>query len=622
MSKAHPLVVGIDLGTTNSSIAIVRDGQLTVIPVDGRESMPSAVGIDPAGRLVVGQAAKNQAISAPENTILSVKRLMGTDETVTLGGKSYRPEEISALILGKLKQAAEEALGKPITQAVITVPAFFNEPQRQATQDAGRLAGLEVLRIINEPTAAALAYGAGQAADQKDETLLVYDLGGGTFDVSIVRVDNGIVEVQASHGDIHLGGDDFDEILAKLGEERLRDTMDRQAPPLPPASRRRLKSAMENAKIQLSDEPFAQVREEFLTDTAHLETEIDRNDYEQLISTSIDRSLDCVQRAIADAGVTASRIGKVMLVGGVTRTPLVQQRLLAALGIEPRHEINPDLVVAMGAAIQGAALAGQPAPAILIDISAHTYSVLATTGDYYYETICVPLIRRGTALPVAKSDAFVTSSDRQERVEIVVFQGESTTPHQNLLIGEFFVEGLSPVPAGNQIVVQFRIDLSGMLTVTATEKDTGLAKSVRIDTAGQNRINLDAARTNLAALFADQDALDAENHPNPSWPHANDDDEDDDDDEVAPPDFDHEIKVEPLTPAASQPAEAPASLLASAKSLRARAEALLKTDLADTDATTIRASLTAIPKAIEDRAWPHLETTLNTLSDLLFYLED
>jgi molecular chaperone DnaK len=324
--------------------------------------------------------------------------------------------------------------------------------------------------------------------------------------------------------------------------------------------------------------------------------------------------------SIADAGVTASRIGKVMLVGGVTRTPLVQQRLLAALGIEPRHEINPDLVVAMGAAIQGAALAGQPAPAILIDISAHTYSVLATTGDYDYETICVPLIRRGTALPVAKSDAFVTSSDRQERVEIVVFQGESPTPHQNLLIGEFFVEGLSPVPAGNQIVVQFRIDLSGMLTVTATEKDTGLAKSVRIDTAGQNRINLDAARTNLAALFADQDALDAENHPNPSWPHAEDDE--DDDDEVASPDFDQEIEVEHLTPAASHPAEAPASLLASAKSLRARAEALRKTDLADNDATTIRASLTAIPKAIEDRAWPHLETTLNTLSDLLFYLED
>ena len=352
-----PLVIGIDLGTTNSSVAVAQDGKLTVIPVNGQLTMPSVVGIDPTGKLVVGQAAKNQAISAPENTVLSIKRLMGTDATAELVGKSYRPEEISALILGELKRAAEAHLGRSVTQAVITVPAFFNERQRLATQDAGSLAGLEVLRIINEPTAAALAYGAGQSDTSENETLLVYDLGGGTFDVSVVRVENGIVEVRASHGDIHLGGDDFDEALTNLGEERLRE---KHADSLPAAAHRRLKSAMEIAKIHLSDEPFATVREEYLTPASHLETEISRYDYEQLIDPWLVKTLDCVQRTIADAGITAHQLDKIMLVGGATRTPAVQELLMRTLDMEPRHEINPDLVVAMGAAIQGATLAGQP----------------------------------------------------------------------------------------------------------------------------------------------------------------------------------------------------------------------------------------------------------------------
>jgi molecular chaperone DnaK len=601
-----PLVIGIDLGTTNSAVAVAHDGTLTVIPVNGQLSMPSAVGIDPTGKLVVGQAAKNQAISAPENTVLSIKRIMGTDATAELGGKSYRPEEISALILGELKRAAEQHLGRPVTQAVITVPAFFNERQRLATQDAGSLAGLEVLRIINEPTAAALAYGAGQADAAENETLLVYDLGGGTFDVSVVRVENGIVEVRASHGDIHLGGDDFDEALTTLGEERLRQ---KNADVLPAAAHRRLKSAMELAKIRLSDEPFASIREEYLTPSGHLETEISRHDYEQLIEPWLVKTLDCVQRTISDAGITAHQIDKIMLVGGVTRTPMVQELLLRTLGMESRHEINPDLVVAMGAAIQGATLAGQPAPAILVDISAHTYSVLAVVGgDFMGDLLgCCPVVRRGTPLPVTKADLFTTGVDSQTKVAVSVFQGESDAPSENLSIGEFMVTGLSDVPAGNEIIVQFHIDLNGLLTATATEKRTGLAKSVTIDTAGQHRINLDAARTNLAALFEEQDA---------AFP-----DEDDafEDAGIIP------WPSGETTAASASEVEAPANsaaLLASAKSLRNRAGKLLEQAVAEADAAAIRASLAVIPLAIDARDWEQLSSTLDTLSDLLFYLED
>ena len=595
MNSESQIVVGIDLGTTNSTVAVVQNGELTIIPVQGQPTMPSAVGLDPAGRLVVGQAAKNQAISAPENTVLSIKRHMGTDHVVELGGKSYRPEEISALILGELKRAAEAHLGRPVTQAVITVPAFFNERQRLATQDAGRLANLEVLRIINEPTAAALAYGAGQASGNSQETLLVYDLGGGTFDVSVVRVEDGIVEVRASHGDIHLGGDDFDEALALLGEERLREKDGAAAKPLAAAAHRRLKSAMETAKIQLSDAPFATVREEYLTPTSHLDTEIERHEYEKLIEPWLHKTLDCLQSALADAGVTAHELDKVMLVGGATRTPFVQELLLHKLGMEPRHEINPDLVVAMGAAIQGAALAGQPAPAILIDISAHTYSVLALVEQGFMggDLACCPVVRRGTALPVTKGELFTTNHDNQKEVLIQVYQGESDLPEENLRIGEFRIEGLSKVPDGNEIIVQFRIDLSGLLTATATEKCTGLVKSVTIDTAGQHRINLDAARTNLAALFDEQESA-SEN--------------------FLPDDAGAVIEVDELDDSAS--------LLASAKSLRNRARKVIDQGVAESDAAAIQAILAEVAPAIEARDWQDLRETLDTLSDLLFYLDD
>ena len=605
MNTSYDPVVGIDLGTTNSAIAVVLDDGLAVIPVHGQPSMPSAVGLDPSGRLIVGQAAKNQSVSAPENTVLSIKRIMGTDETVELGGKSYRPEEISSLILGELKRAAEAHLGQPVKKAVITVPAFFNERQRQSTQDAGKLAGLDVLRIINEPTAAALAYGAGTTGGQASETLLVYDLGGGTFDVSLVTVENGVVEVRSSHGDTKLGGDDFDEALAKLAEERFKEVDRGASGEISPVVRRRLKAVMERAKITLSDEPFAAVHEEFLTDSAHLSTEISRTEYEALIEPWLEKTLECLQRALADGGVSVGNVDKIMLVGGATRTPLVQELLEERLGMAPRHEINPDLIVAMGAAIQGAALAGRPAPAILIDITAHSFGIGAMMdgpGMFMPVLGCSHIVRRGTPLPVKKSQVFVTGYDDQENVNIPVFQGESIVPDENLKIGEVNVKGLSKAPAGNRIVVQFEIDLNGLLNVTATEKSTGLAKSVTIDTAGHHRINLDAARTNLAALFDEEDSLAGQEDLEGDTEDLSSDDE----------------EAEEIGSAE----KAPSGLLASAKNLRLRAESLIERGVSESDSTEIRTLLNSSSAAITRRDWPALQEADDKLSDVLFYLED
>ena len=608
-----PIVAGIDLGTTNSAIAVVVEGVLTVIPVAGQSSMPSAVGLDPAGKLIIGQAAKNQQISSPENTILSIKRHMGTEHTVQLGDRTFSPEEISAIILGELRRAAEAHLGQPVTKAVITVPAFFNEAQRKATQAAGTLAGLEVLRIINEPTAAALAYGAGEnAAGRESETMLVYDLGGGTFDVSLVRVEQGIVEVIASHGDTHLGGDDFDDALVQLAADRF--TAQENAPDLPGTALRRLKGIMELAKIRLSDDPFTSVQEDYLTEKHHLITEVSRTGYEALIMPLLEKTVECARRALADGGVTPRQLDKIMLVGGATRTPVVHGLLAASLGKIPRHEINPDLVVAMGAAMQGAALAGAPAPAILIDITAHSYSTSVLHDDYL---ICSPIIPRGTPLPVRRAEVFTTVFDNQERVEITAYQGEGTYPEDNLLLGKFMMDPLTPQPRGGQIIIQLQLDLNGLLTATGIEKCSGKSETLTIDTHGQHRLNLDAARANLAALFeADDEAAGL----------VYDGDADDADDGDFADETDGEgaasggADQEAGAPAA--PREAPAGLLASAKSLRQRSAALLERGVAAKDASDITANLEASAEAIKMRRWPDLQKLTESLSDIIFYLED
>ncbi len=589
------LIVGIDLGTTSPALAVVVDGETRVLPVHGQPTLPSCVGLDADGRLIVGQAARNQLVAAPESTILSVKRRMGEDASIRLGTREFSPEEISSFILRELKVEGEKVLGQPIAKAVITVPAFFNERQRKATRVAGELAGLEVVRIINEPTAAALAYGAGET---KEHTMLVYDLGGGTFDVSLVLVEQGVVEVKASHGDTRLGGDDFDQLLVThaLSEFEQQHALDlRQTP----AVLRRLKLILEQAKCRLSDEPYVRVREEYLAGSHHLELEIQRDDYERMIRPLLDKTLTCVHQSLADAHFTHKDLDKVMLVGGSTRTPLVQQLLRERLDLEPRWEISPDLIVAMGAAVQGAIIGGASRHSILVDITPHTFSTAVVDASTYPpRLICSPIIRRNTPLPASKSEVYFTMTDGQEAIHVTAYQGENLLPEQNTLIGEFQVEGLRDVPAGNPVVIHFQLDLNGMLQVTASEKSTSLARSVIMDTRRAHRaLDLEEARRNVAALVAPAES------PSPEPGAAAD--------------------RAPGAPLAS-PEEhiAPEGLLATAKDLRKRGEILLQKNISPDDAEEIRALLHHSATAIASRDWTALRDKNDTLSDLIFYLED
>ncbi|MCL5096008.1 MAG: Hsp70 family protein [Candidatus Omnitrophica bacterium] len=583
----NDLIVGIDLGTTNSELAIIQDGQPRVIQVNGSPIMPSCVGLDPSGKLIVGQTAKNQLVAAPESTILSIKRRMGETIKVPLGDKQFSPEEISSFILHELKLAGERELGQPISKAVITVPAFFNERQRKATQVAGELAGLEVVRILNEPTAAALAYGASQTVD---ETMLVYDLGGGTFDVSVVVVEQSVVEVKASHGDTHLGGDDFDQVLVDFA---VRDFQQRHKVDLSLDTKtlRRLKVVLEHAKCRLSDEPYINVREEYIDSQHHLELEIMRDDYEHLILGLLEKTLDCVHKSMEDAKLLPNQIDKVMLVGGATRTPVVRRLLQERMGLDPRFEINPDLIVAMGAAIQAGIIAGQKHHSILVDITPHTFSTscLSSSHGDWPQVICAPIIPRNTPLPTSKSELFATHYDNQSEVVVEAYQGEGLLPDQNVLIGDFRVEGLAKVPAGNPIVVNFALDLNGMLKVTATEKSTGLAKTVTMDIRSKNVLDLEQARRNVAALTGE---------PSPATPASN-----------------------ASSNTTADPAQAEA-VLATAKNLRQRGEALLAKNISAEDANEIRSLIHQSTESIKNRTWDALAISNQALSDLLFYLED
>ena len=586
------LIVGIDLGTTNSELAIARDGKVDVLPIHGHPIMPSCVGLDLAGNLVVGQAARNQLVAAPERTILSIKRQMGEDAKVRLGEQEFSPEEISSFILRELKLEAERLLGQPVAKAVVTVPAFFNERQRKATQAAGALAGLEVVRIINEPTAAALAYGAGAT---EGETMLVYDLGGGTFDVSVVVVEHGVVEVKASHGDTHLGGDDFDQLLVDhaILEFKRQHNVDLVQDP---RTLRRLKVVMERAKRTLSDEPFVLVREEYLDGQHHLELELSRGDYEEMILPLIERTLGCVHQSLNDARLAPKDIRKVMLVGGATRTPLVQQLLRERLQLDPRFEIDPDLIVAMGAAIQGGVIAGQERHSILVDITPHTYNTAAIAPHNGLEQlVCVPVIHRNTPLPASKAEMLQTLYDNQPQARIEVYQGEHPLPGGNTFIGDFLIEGLTEAPAGNRLVIHFDLDLNGILKVTATEKITGLAKTVSIDTRGGHTLDLEVARRNIASLVELPDGLD-------------DAAEEDSPEGEAPP------------AGAGEPGSS--DLLTTAKDLRKRAEALLQKTLSPEDAAEIHQLLQQTAAAVSAGDLDGLGEKNEALSDLLFYLED
>jgi molecular chaperone DnaK len=504
-------IVGIDLGTTNSEIALYRNGRPEILADEqGRKILPSVVGLTEVGELLVGEEARNQWLLYPDRSVRSIKRRMGQAATVHMAGREYTPQEISAIILKRLKEIAEARLGHALRKAVITVPAYFSDTQRQATREAGEIAGLEVVRIINEPTAAALVYEAGQ---HEGKRILVYDLGGGTFDVSVVRIEEGVVEVISSHGNNHLGGDDFDQkIVAHILEHlKIREAVDVSAEPRAMA---RILRAAEAAKRHLSDHPFARIEEEYLTEVegkpVHLSMELARSEYEAMIAPYIEETLQAIHTALRSADLTASQVEKILLVGGATRTPMIRRRLVEVFGHEPRGEVDADLCVALGAAIEGAAIAGAEVSAVLVDVTPYTFgtSALGEFEGEIYPYSYVPIIPRNTPIPVRKSEVFFTVADDQTQVDVRIYQGENADALQNIKIGEFRVEGLSKAPAGNEVVLDLALDRDGILHVAAREKKTGLERRISIDQAvtRYEAAELQQAKERIGSLFGETGA--------------------------------------------------------------------------------------------------------------------
>ena len=506
----NDIIIGIDLGTTNSEVAIVENGKVSVIADAGKKILPSFVGIADNGEILVGETARNQYLIYPERTVKSIKRLMGQDTHVVMAGQNYTPQEISAIILKRLKAIAENYVGQAIGKAVITVPAYFSDAQRQATREAGEIAGLEVVRMINEPTAAALVYGAG-----KDEAkrMLVYDLGGGTFDVSVVNVQSGVVEVLSSHGDNHLGGDDFDQLIVEHIQAHIREKHGIEIEGHGKAMAR-ITRAAEKAKLVLSDEPFVQIEEEYLLEhegaPIHLTLELARSTYEDMIADYINATMDATHIALKGAKLTASDIDEIILVGGSTRTPCIRERLFDEFGFEPHGEVDPDLCVAMGAAMQAAMIAGQEIGTVLVDVTPYTYgtSALGYLDGMPYPFQFIPIIHKNSVLPARKSEAFMTFQDGQREVKVRIFQGEDPDALNNIEIGEFMIEDLRDVPAGNIITLTLDLDLNGILHVSAREKATGMEKSITISNAISRfeTEELSAAKQRIGGLFGEDDA--------------------------------------------------------------------------------------------------------------------
>lgn len=485
MSESESPIIGIDLGTTNSVVAVLSEGKVQVLREDGEELLPSVVGLTADGKLTVGRAAKNQLAAFPDKTIASVKRRMGEAVKLPMGDQSFTPQEISAIILRRLRQRAEQALGCEVTRAVITVPAFFDENQRQATREAGQLAGLTVERIINEPTAASLVYHAGSPERRH---LIVYDLGGGTFDVSIVRMEQGVVEVLSSKGDTRLGGDDFDQLLARHVADEFHnqhgiDLMEN------PTTRWRLMQSCERAKCELSTSSSVRVSEEFIATVndrpVNLDVEVDREQYEELISTLVERTIKCVDEAIRDSGLVTGQLDELVLVGGSTRTPIIQRRLREEFQREPLWSVNPDLAVALGAATQAAMQSGHSIGPVLIDVATHTLGIAALAVEgFSSKLVFSPIIHRNSPLPAKYEDRFETVSPDQSKAIIEVYQGESRDLSHNRAIGRFMLQGLNESEdSDGQVLVRFNLTLDGTLNVTATERSSGISKSLKIDNA-------------------------------------------------------------------------------------------------------------------------------------------
>ena len=495
-------IIGIDLGTTNSCVAVMEGGEPVVITnSEGARTTPSVVSFQADGSRLVGQVAKRQAITNPDKTIISIKREMGTNHKTVIDGKEYSPQEISAMILQKIKSDAESYLGEPVTQAVITVPAYFNDAERQATKDAGKIAGLEVLRIINEPTAAALAYGLDKT--DKNEKILVYDLGGGTFDVSILELGDGVFEVLSTNGDTKLGGDDFDNKImdyiadtfkAENGVDLRNDKMALQ----------RLKEAAEKAKIELSSSTQTNINLPFITADAtgpkHIDMNLTRAKFNELTHDLVQRTVEPMKKALADAGLSVGQIDKVILVGGSTRIPAVQEEVKNFTGKEPSKGVNPDECVAIGAAIQAGVLTGEVKDVLLLDVTPLTLGIETLGG------VATPLIERNTTIPTKKSQIFSTAADGQTSVQIHVVQGERQMAADNKTLGDFTLSGIAPAPRGiPQIEVTFDIDANGIVKVSAMDKGTGKEANITI-TASTNLSDDEVEKAvKEAEKFAEED---------------------------------------------------------------------------------------------------------------------
>lgn len=583
------LIIGIDLGTTFSAVALVRDGVPVIVPSGDERIIPSVVGLAPDGGLLVGTPARNQYVLYPERTIRSIKRQMGRGTEVQLGTRSYTPQQISALILRELRRAAEVSLGQPVERAVITVPAYFSDAARQATREAGEIAGLTVERIINEPTAAALAYGLDRSGER--QLVAVYDLGGGTFDVSIIELDSGVIEVRASHGNTQLGGDDFDERLRDLlierfvAEHEVNPRDDKRA-------MARLLRAAEAAKITLSTRPTARVQEEYLLTaegrTLHLDVEVQREEFEDAIVDLIENTIQSFNTALSDAGITAADLDKVLFVGGSTRIPLVWDLVREHTGIEPAVAVNPDEAVALGAAVQAAIIAGEPLDAILVDVTSHSLGIEIANVEQgrivpdHYSVI----ISRNTTVPTSRAEDYYGIYVGQTTINLKIYQGEHPVASQNTLLGEFLFEELRPEAPGfpPRVTVQFDFDLNGIVHVAATDRGSGkkIKAVVRAAHIRLSPAEIAGARVSLDDLAA--------------W------------DENAPP----EAPLEGQTPSTAEMSLETISLLA-------RAQRALASNPGNQE--IIRA-IGALEAAVQQDDAETRESTSEALLDLLYDLDD
>ncbi|MEA2061059.1 MAG: Hsp70 family protein [Thermodesulfobacteriota bacterium] len=498
-------IIGIDLGTTNSEVAFIIDSNAEILKDNDNGIVLSCVSIDPESKkIITGSEAANQALLYPENTVRSVKRAMGSNIEFLLNNTSYSPQEISAFILKNLKERAEKVINQPISKAVITTPAYFTDAQRMATREAGEIAGLTVVRILNEPTAAALAY---ESDNSENQNIMIYDLGGGTFDVSIVTIQNGVVEVLASTGDNHLGGDDFDKKIEEMLVSYIQDEFDCSVADSKSVMAR-LRRAAEQAKIQLSSAPYANIEEDYLykngSEDVHLSYELQRHEFEDMIEDYLDQTMTSVNKALADASMLPADLDKIILVGGSTRIPKLSQMLEEKFKMLPSQQIDPDLCVALGAAIQAGREMGIDSTGVLVDITPYTFGISALgeiNGEFSPHKF-VPMIKRNSKLPTAKSDAFSTVFDQQDGAELKVYQGESDNALENVLIGEYFFK-LSKLPAHSTIIIKYELDINGILKIHALEKATGkeLKKVIK----------------NAFSQFSDKSLADSKNKINALW---------------------------------------------------------------------------------------------------------